>query len=154
MLLGAIVLGLALGLLNGGRLDTIASVRLRWPALIFLAVLLRYGAEALIVRGFDPAVTLRAPLLVGASLILLAGLWANRRLPGMAIVFVGVASNAGVLAVNAGRMPIWAPSLAAAGFTPQDASPAIHTILPATLDNLSLIHIGPFADVVPIPLPI
>ena len=154
MLLGGIVLGLALGLLNGGRLDNIATVRLRWPALIFLAVLVRYGAEALLTRGFDPALALQVPLLVGASVILLVGLWANRRLPGMAIVFVGVASNAVVLAVNAGRMPIWAPSLAAAGFTPQDASPAIHTILPATLDGSFLLHLGPFADVLPIPLPI
>ena len=47
MLLGGIVLGLALGLLNGGRLENITLVRLRWPALIFLAVLLRYGADAL-----------------------------------------------------------------------------------------------------------
>jgi MFS family permease len=154
VLLGGIVLGLALGLLNGGRLDNIATVRLRWPALIFLAVLVRYGAEALLTRGFDPALALQVPLLVGASVILLVGLWANRRLPGMAIVFVGVASNAVVLAVNAGRMPIWAPSLAAAGFTPQDASPAIHTILPATLDGSFLLHLGPFADVLPIPLPI
>jgi hypothetical protein len=154
VLLGGIVLGLALGLLNGGRLDNIATVRLRWPALIFLAVLVRYGAEALLTRAFDPALALQVPLLVGASVILLAGLWANRRLPGMAIVFVGVASNAVVLAVNAGRMPIWAPSLAAAGFTSQDASPAIHTILPATLDSSFLLHLGPFADVVPIPLPV
>jgi MFS family permease len=154
MLLGGILLGLALGLLNGGRLGNIAAVRLRWPALIFLAVLLRYGAEALVIRGVDPAVALRAPLLVGASLILLAGLWANRRLPGMAIAFVGVGSNAVVLAVNDGRMPLWAPSLSAAGFTPQDVSPAIHTILPATLDSSFLAHLGPFGDVVPVPLPI
>jgi len=72
VLLGGIVLGLALGLLNGGRLDNIATVRLRWPALIFLAVLVRYGAEALLTRGFDPALALQVPLLVGASLILLA----------------------------------------------------------------------------------
>jgi DHA3 family macrolide efflux protein-like MFS transporter len=153
VLLGGIILGLALGLLNGGRLDNIATVRLRWPALIFLAVLVRYGAEALLTRGFEPALDLQDFLLVGASGILLIGLWANRRLPGMAIAFVGVASNAVVLAVNAGRMPIWAPSLAAAGFTPVDASPAIHTILPATLDSSFLLHLGLFADVVPIPLP-
>jgi MFS transporter, DHA3 family, macrolide efflux protein len=121
MLLGGIVLGLALGLLNGGRLDHISLVRLRWPALIFLAVLLRYGAEALIIRNVDPAVALRGPLLVGASVILLAGLWAN---------------------------------LTAAGFTPQDASPAIHTILPATLDSNFLLHLGPFADILPIPVPL
>ena len=153
MLLGGIVVGLALGLLNGGRLENMTLVRLRWPALIFLAVLLRYGAEALIIRNVDPAVGLRGPLLVGASVILLTGLWANRRLPGMAIAFVGVASNALVLAVNDGRMPLWAPSLSAAGFTPQDASPAIHTILPAALDNSFLLHLGPFADILPIPVP-
>ena len=154
MLLGGIVLGLALGLLNGGRLDNIAMVRLRWPALVFLAVLVRYGAEALLTRGFGPALAFQGPLLVGASGILLIGLLANRRLPGMAIAFVGVASNAVVLAVNAGRMPIWAPSLAAAGFNPGDVEPAIHTILPATLDSSFLLHLGPLADVLSVPLPI
>jgi len=107
VLLGGIVLGLVLGLLNGGRLDHIGWVRLRWPALIFLAVLIRYGAEALLIRGFEPALAVQPILLVGASAILLLGLWANRRLPGMAIAFVGVASNAIVLGVNGGRMPIW-----------------------------------------------
>jgi MFS transporter, DHA3 family, macrolide efflux protein len=154
VLLGGIVFGLVLGLLTGGRLEHIGSVRLRWPALIFLAVLLRYGAEFLLTRGFEPALASQPVLLVGASAILLAGLWANRRLPGMSIAFVGVASNAMVLAVNNGRMPIWAPSLAAAGFTPADASPVIHTILPASLDASFALHLGPFADVVPVPLPL
>jgi hypothetical protein len=154
VLLGGIILGLALGLLNGGNIDHISWVRLRWPALIFLAVILRYGAEALLTRGFEPALAIQPVLLVGASAILLLGLWANRNLPGMSIAFVGVASNAVVLAVNGGRMPIWAPSLAAAGFTPADVSPAIHTILPATLDPSFALHLGPFADVIPIPLPI
>ena len=154
MLLAGIVLGLALGLLNGGHIDHISWVRLRWPALIFLAVILRYGAEALLTRGFEPALDVQPVLLVGASAILLLGLWANRNLPGMSIAFVGVASNAVVLAVNGGRMPIWTTSLTAAGFTPADVSPAIHTILPATLDSSFALHLGPFADVIPIPLPI
>ena len=154
MLLGGIVVGLVLGLLNGGRLDNIASVRLRWPALIFLAVLVRYGAEALLTRGFEPALAIQPVLLVGASCILLVGLWANRKLPGMSIAFVGVAANAIVLAANGGRMPIWATSLSAAGFGPADVSPAIHTILPPAIDSSFLAHLGPFADVIPIPLPV
>ncbi|MGH2512066.1 MAG: DUF5317 family protein, partial [Candidatus Limnocylindrales bacterium] len=154
MLPGGVVLGLVLGLLSGGHLGNIGRVRLRWTALIFLAVLVRYGAEALITRNIAPAVDLQVPLLVGASLILLAGLWANRQLPGMAMTFVGVLSNAIVLLVNGGRMPIWAPSLAAAGFTPQDVSPAIHTILPAAVDTNFLAHLGPFSDVLPVPLPV
>jgi MFS transporter, DHA3 family, macrolide efflux protein len=154
VLLGGIVLGLALGLLNGGRLEHISWVRLRWPALIFVAVLVRYGAEALLTRGFEPALAIQPVLLVGASAILLVGLWANRKLPGMSIAFVGVATNAIVLAANGGRMPIWATSLSAAGFTPADVSPTIHTILPATIDSTFLAHLGPFADVIPIPLPV
>jgi hypothetical protein len=154
VLLGGIVFGLILGLLTGGRLEHIGSVRLRWPALIFLAVLVRYGAEILLTRGFEPALAVQPILLVGASILLLVGLWANRQLPGMAIAFVGVASNAIVLAVNGGRMPIWAASLSAAGFGPADVSPAIHTILPASLDTSFVVHLGPFADVIPIPLPL
>ncbi len=154
MLFGGIVLGLILGLLNGGRLSNIAMVRLRWAPLIFLAVLVRYGSETLLTRGFEPALALQVPLLGGASLILLTGLWANRHLPGMAIAFVGVLGNAVVLVVNAGRMPIWGPSLAAAGFKPEDVSPVIHTILPTAIDGTFLAHLGPFADVIPIPLPV
>jgi DHA3 family macrolide efflux protein-like MFS transporter len=154
VLFGGIALGLVLGLLNGGRLTNVSTVRLKWAALIFLAVVVRYGSEALIVRGFDPAIALQVPLLVGASVILMAGLWANRRMPGMAIVFVGVLSNAIVLAANEGRMPVWLPSLTAAGFRPEDVSPALHTILPATIDLNFLVHLGPFADILPIPLPV
>ncbi len=154
MLLGGIVVGLVLGLLSGGRLEHIGSVRLRWPALIFLAVLVRYGAEILLTRGFEPALAVQPILLVGASVILLVGLWANRNLPGMAIAAVGVASNAIVLAVNGGRMPIWEASLSAAGFSSADVSPAIHTILPASLDSSFVLHLGAFADVIPIPLPL
>jgi DHA3 family macrolide efflux protein-like MFS transporter len=154
VLLGGIILGLALGLLNGGRLEHISWVRLRWAALIFLAVLVRYSAEALLTRGFEPALAIQPVLLVGASAILLVGLWANRKLPGMSIAFVGVAANAIVLAANGGRMPIWATSLSAAGFTPADVSPAIHTILPPPIDSSFLAHLGPFADVIPIPLPV
>ena len=154
MLFGGIVLGLVLGLLSGGHLANIGKVRLRWAALIFVAVLVRYGAEALITRGFAPAITLQVPLLVGASAILLVGLWANRRLPGMAIAFVGVLSNAIVLFVNGGRMPIYLPSLTAAGFKPEDVSPALHIILPPAIDLNFLLHLGPFADILPVPLPI
>ena len=154
MLIGGIALGLVLGLRSGGHLANISTVRLRWAALIFVAVLVRYGAEALITRGFSPALALQLPLLVGASATLLVGLWANRRLPGMAIAFVGVLSNAIVLTVNGGRMPIYLPSLTAAGFKPEDVSSALHIILPPAIDLNFLLHLGPFADILPVPLPV
>ncbi len=59
-----------------------------------------------------------------------------------------------MIVANGGYMPIWEPSLTAAGFTPADVSSAIHIIIPATLDASFLVHLGPLADVIPIPLPI
>ncbi len=154
MLIGGIALGLVLGLLSGGHLANISTVRMRWAALIFVAVLVRYGAEALIVRGFEPAISLRLLLLVGASVILLVALWQNLRLPGISIAFVGVLLNAVVLSVNDGLMPVWLPSLTAAGFKPEDVSPNLHLILPAAIDASFLVHLGPFADILPIPIPL
>ena len=47
--------------------------------------------------------------------LLLVALWANRGYPGMSLAFVGILANAVVIVVNGGYMPIWEPSLAAAG---------------------------------------
>lgn len=154
MLLGGIALGLIAGLLAGGRLENIIETRLRWMALIFLAVVLRFGTEAALQNGLPLAELLRVPLLVGASLILLAGLWANRRLPGIAIAFIGVLSNVAVIAANGGFMPIWGPSLAFAGLSAADVSTAIHVIVNPPIDASFLVHLGPLSDVVPIPLPL
>ncbi len=153
MLLGGIVLGLVAGLIAGGRLGNLLAIRMRWLPAIFLAVVVRFGTEAALLRDVPLAETLRVPLLVFAYAILLVALWANRRLPGLAIAFVGVLSNAVVIAVNGGMMPIWAPSLATAGLTPADVLSPIHYILPPQMDASFLAHLGPLADVIPIPVP-
>ena len=123
-------------------------------AAIFLAVVVRYGTEAALSREVPLAETLRVPLLVTAYAILLLGTWANRRQPGMAIAFVGILSNAVVIAVNGGHMPIWEPSLVAAGLTPADVDSPIHVILPPPIDAEFLAHLGPLGDVIPIPVPV
>ena len=41
-----------------------------------------------------------------------------------------------------------------AGLTPADLTSSLHYILPAPLDANFLLHLGPFADVIPIPVPI
>jgi DHA3 family macrolide efflux protein-like MFS transporter len=152
VLLGGIAVGLVAGLLAGGSISNVAEVRLRWMGALFLAVVVRFGTEAALTREIPVAETLRLPLLVTAYLILLTGLWANRRQPGMAIALIGILSNAVVIGVNGGRMPIWEPSLAAAGLTLGDVPTALHNLLPASLDGSFLVHLGPFGDVIPIPL--
>ena len=152
MLLAGIVVGLIAGLLAGGRIGNLTQVRLRWMPAIFLAVFVRYGTEAALSRDLPIAETLRVPLLAGAYAILLIGLWANRREPGLAIAFVGTLSNAVVIAVNGGHMPVWEPSLFAAGLTPAALTGPLHFVLPPPIDASFLAHLGPLADVIPIPL--
>ena len=157
MLIGGIVAGLVLGLAAGGSITNLASVRLRWVALLMFAVILRFGTELLLIRGNGLAETLRLPLFVTSFVLLLCALWVNRTLPGMRLAFVGILSNTIAIAANGGHMPIWLPSLQAAGFTAADVASPFHTTLQALPNGLDLdflLHAGPLADILPIPLPI
>src|SRR6478752_7875694 len=154
MLIGGIVLGLVLGLIAGGNLVNLASIQLRRLELLAVALLLRVVTEFLLNAGVPVVETLRLPLLAAAFGLLLVALWANRGYPGMILVFIGILSNAVVIVVNGGYMPIWEPALTAAGLTPADVTTALHYILPPPLDANFLLHLGPFADVIPIPLPV
>lgn len=154
MLIGGIVLGLVLGLVAGGSLANLASIRLRRTWLLLAAVVIRYGTEALLNANIPVIADLRLPLLASSFAFLLVALWTNRTYPGLSLAFVGILSNATVIVANGGYMPIWEPALIAAGFQPADIGTTIHTILPPTLDASFLLHLGPLADVIPIPLPI
>jgi MFS family permease len=123
-------------------------------SLLFAAVFLRFGTETLLNAGFPPAELLRLPLLAGSFVLLLLALWPNRRYPGISLAFIGILANAAVIIVNGGYMPIWEPSLRLAGLEPSDVTSALHIILPPDLDANFLLHLGPFGDVIPIPLPI
>jgi MFS family permease len=153
VLIGGIVLGLVMGLLAGGTLGNLATIRLRNTWLLLVAVVLRYGTEVLLSADVALVDALRLPLLSAAFAFLLVALWRNRTYPGLSLAFVGILSNATVIVVNGGYMPIWEPSLLVAGFDPAQFPSTIHTILPSTLDASFLLHLGPFADVIPIPLP-
>jgi MFS family permease len=153
VLIAGIALGLILGLVVGGSLVNLAYVRLRRMWLLVAAVLLRSITEILLNTGFGPAETLRLPLLAGAFALLLLALWPNRRFPGISLAFVGTLANAIVIVVNGGFMPIWEPSLRLAGLTPAEVTSALHVVLPGALNASFLLHLGPFGDVIPIPLP-
>jgi MFS family permease len=154
MLIGGIILGLVLGLVAGGSIGQLANVRLRWVGLLLLAVILRFATELFLIRGVALVEALRLPLFLLAFLMLLAALWVNRMQPGLRMAFVGILLNTIAIAANAGHMPIWLPSLIAAGFTPADVTSPFHTILPPSLSADFFAHAGPLADILPIPLPI
>lgn len=154
MLISGIILGLLLGLAAGGHLANLGNIRLRWVGFLLAAVVIRFSTELLLEAQIGLVDTLRVPLLGTGFALLLAGLWVNRGYPGLGLAFVGILLNAIVISVNGGYMPVWAPSLAAAQFTPADISSAIHVIV----DNVSAIDFLSRAvflgDVIPIPLPV
>jgi len=154
MLIGGIILGLVLGLVAGGSLGQLANVRLRWVGVLLLAVILRFGTELFLIRGVAVVEANRLPLFVAAFLMLLAALWINRSQPGLRMAFVGILLNTIAIVANAGHMPIWLPSLIAAGFTPADVTSPFHAILPTALSADFFAHAGPLADIFPIPLPL
>lgn len=154
MLLLGIAAGLIAGLAAGGSFSNLASTRLRLPGLLFGALLVRLAAEAALAREVAIVDTLRLPILALDFVMLLVGIWANRRLPGMGPVFAGVLLNGIAIVVNDGSMIVWEPALAAAGLTPADLSP-FYTLLTAPVaDPAFLLAVGPLGDVVPVPLPV
>ena len=151
MLIGGITLGLVLGLLLGGRLEHLADIRLRFLPLLFLAVIVRFATEALLGAGVEVADTLRVPLLGTAYGLLLFTLWHNRSYPGLALAFIGIASNALVIMWNGGYMPVWLPAYAVSGL-PGPLSSALHIPITGTGAEF-LLALGPLSDVIPIPIP-
>jgi MFS family permease len=157
MLIGAPIAGLVLGLLAGGRLDNLATVRLRaWQAL-FVGLFLRYAVQIAIESGNDPVAALRLPLFTAGFLFLLGALWLNRDHPGIPLAFVGILLNMTAMVINGGAMPVWAPAIAAAGLPPDSLGTAFHVIVQPSAGGLIgpdfLLRAIPLGDIVPIPVP-
>ncbi|MEA2525168.1 MAG: hypothetical protein QOF73_2395, partial [Thermomicrobiales bacterium] len=154
MLIGGIVFGLVLGLLAGGSIGNLGSVRLRWVGILMFAVILRFGTEFGLIQGNAFIDTFRLPLFMTAFVMLLSALWVNRSQPGLRLAFVGILSNTIAIAANGGHMPIWIRSLEAANFTLADVASPFHTTLADDAGLDFFLHAGPLGDIIPIPLPI
>jgi MFS transporter, DHA3 family, macrolide efflux protein len=152
MLIGAILLGLVVGLLLGGKLENLASVRMRFLPLLFLAVIVRFGTEFALAQGVQPVEAARAPLLASAYLLMLYVLWKNRLYPGLALAFVGIAANGLAIAANGGRMPVWQSAYEASNL-PGPLDSILHYQLGPNLDADFLQRLGPLGDIIPIPVP-
>lgn len=154
MILLGLLAGLLLGLAGGGRLGRLIDVRLRWVALIFIALLLRFGTQTAITNGVELADALRLPLYAGAFGLLVAGLWLNRAHAGLLAVAVGAGANGVAIVANGGWMPVWGPSLDAVGLTAGDLNTAFHRLLPADFGATFFLRAGPLGDIIPLPLPL
>ena len=99
----AIVVGLILGLLVGGRIDNLARLRFRWPWLIIAAVVIREAALLTPLNRVDGA---RYVYVLALAAIIGWTIWHFGRLPGIWLVTAGGALNLLVIVVNGARMPV------------------------------------------------
>jgi Major Facilitator Superfamily/Family of unknown function (DUF5317) len=148
-----VFIGLALGLLAGGKLDNLVYVRLRWLPLLLLAAVMRFGLDTALGAGAIPDL-LRPWLVLVIYLLLAVMLVANRSRPGLVAAALGTAANGIAIVANGGWMPVWQPSLAAAGFDPNAVQSNFHRLLTGPVDATFFAHGGPLVDIIPIPFPI
>jgi len=110
LLLVLVGLALFLSLLLGGDLRRLGDVHIRVSPLILLSLLLQI---VIFTRWWQSAMPYRAVtsgLYIVSLLLLLTAGWVNRRLPGLSVLLLGLASNALVIFANGGTMPasLWA----------------------------------------------
>jgi hypothetical protein len=141
-ILYAIVIGLAVGVLAGGRIAAVGEIRFRWGPLMLLGFVAQLAlftdAVASRVGELGPA------LYVASTLVVVVAVLRSVSVPGMPVVAVGAASNLAAIAANRGFMPASADAMAALG----KAAPTIYSNS-AVLDHPSL---APLTDVFALPV--
>lgn len=113
-ILYAIPIGIVAGYLLGGRLDRLGDLRFHWAwlaiaGLVVQVVLFSPPVETM-VGAAGPA------LYVVSTLAVLVAVVRNWRIPGLAIVAMGAASNLLAILANGGLMPASPEAVAALGW--------------------------------------
>jgi hypothetical protein len=112
-ILYAVLVGVLAGFLLGGRPGGLASLRLRWPAVIvgglLFQVVLFAGPVTERIGDLGP------PLYVASTLAVVAAMARNWAVTGIPAVIAGALCNLAAVLSNAGFMPASPTALAAAG---------------------------------------
>jgi len=112
-ILYAVLIGLVLGFVLGGRLSGLAAVDFRWPWLAIGGFLVQVVLFSDAVRGGVGA--LGPPLYVASTVAVLIAVIRNIRIPGMALVAIGAGCNLAAIVANGGYMPASEGAFAALG---------------------------------------
>ena len=97
-----VLFGIALALFSKRDLRTIASVVFRRPGFLLAG----FAVQLLLAFGADFGWRQDPVLLELSFIFILYGLWANRRLPGVPLIFWGALANFLALLVHGGLMPV------------------------------------------------
>ena len=140
-ILYALVIGLVVGTLTGGRPTGLATLTFRWSGVMLAGLLVQ------VVLFADPVAervgALGPPLYVASTAVVLAAVLANRSIRGMPLVAIGATSNLVAILANGGYMPATRSAMEALG----KVDPAIYSNS-AVVDDPAL---APLTDVFALP---
>ena len=126
----AVLVGLALGRLLGGRVSALAAIPIRAPWLFYAAIGL---------LPWSIGDSLATVLWMASYALLIAAVVVNVRLPGAGIVGLGMLSNLAAVVSNGGHMPARVSALRAAGMlykgVHNNSAIAVHPNLPWLIDR-------------------
>jgi hypothetical protein len=143
-----VVLGLAVGLVAGGRLERLGQVRIAWAWLAIGGLAVQIVLFSPQVSGWIGQAGAVGPIIyLGSMAAVLAALLRNLRQPGLAVMALGAALNAAVIVANGGAMPVSGDALA---FLGRGVPSAAFTNVVLTSADTALPWLG---DVIPLPLP-
>jgi Family of unknown function (DUF5317) len=140
-ILYAIPLGLIVGILIGGSLAGLGTIRFRWAGLAL------FGFAAQVVLFSDPVTArvgdLGPPLYVASTALVFVAVLRNLAIRGMPLVALGAASNLAAIVANGGYMP-----------TSMSAAAEFGRSAPETYSNSAIIEsaaLAPLTDIIPLP---
>jgi hypothetical protein len=148
-ILYAVLIGLLVGVLIGGRPAGLGSIQFRFGWLIALG----FACQILLFSTplTDRVGDLGPPLYVLSTALVFVGLLSNVRITGLPIVAVGAACNLAAIVANGGFMPASPVALAAAGMLPEsgysNSAVVADPRLPFLTDVYALPTWLPFANV-------
>jgi hypothetical protein len=148
-ILYAIPIGLAVGFALGGRPAGLARLEFRWPWLLMAGLLVQLilftDVVAARVGDAGPAIY------VASTAAVFGGVLRNVRIPGMALVALGAASNLAAILANGGYMPAGAGAMAVLGKTDPEiysnSAVVAHPALEPLTDIFALPPWVPFANI-------
>jgi hypothetical protein len=135
----AVLVGLALGRMLGGRVSALASIPIRAPWLFYAAVGVQIVGYPSGILPWSIGDAVATGLWLLSYALLIAAVAVNARLPGAVIVGLGMLSNLAAVVGNGGHMPARASALRAAGVlyrgVHNNSAVASHPNLPWLVDR-------------------
>lgn len=148
-ILYAVVIGLGVGFLLGGRPSGLSELKLRWPAVMLGGLLIQVALFSEQVSAWIGDAG--PPIYVASTLAVVVAILRNRALTGMPIVAFGATCNLVAIAANGGFMPAAPGALEALGkIAPtvySNSSVVANPAFPALTDIFAMPTWMPFANV-------